>query len=79
MVHRRLRKFIIDERMVKMNLKISENNTTTLRVYAVNENVDSFFEQLNEEIGNLRTSRDILILGDLNERIKMTKLFENTK
>ena len=57
-----------------MNLTIKGYKITILGVYGINDdsldNVkEDFFEQLNDEINRIGTSREIIILGELNYRI----------
>lgn len=77
-IRRTLRKYItsweaINQRFIKMNLTIKGYRVTILGVYGVNNDAivnikDDFFEQLNDEITKIGTSREIIILGDLNCR-----------
>ncbi|XP_063924682.1 uncharacterized protein LOC135138634 [Zophobas morio] len=74
-----LRKYIttweaINQRFIKINLTIKGYKITILGVYGINDdsldNVkEDFFEQLNDEINRIGTSREIIILGELNYRI----------
>lgn len=57
-----------------MNLSIQGYRVSLLGIYGVNDdelvhNKDIFFEQLNEEIGKIGTTREIILCGDFNSRI----------
>lgn len=77
-VHRKWRKYIktweaINERMIKINICMFGRKVTILGVYAVNDDEpvsvkETFFQQLNDEVLKIGTSRELIILGDLNSR-----------
>jgi len=78
LIHRRFRKNItsweaINERIIKLNIDLFGARTTIIGVYGVNEdeniNVkDTFYEQLNNQIINTGSSRELILLGDFNAR-----------
>lgn len=63
----------ISQRIIKMNLSIHGNKLTIIGAYAINDDAlvkdkDEFFEQLSYEISKIGTSREIILIGDLNSR-----------
>nr|XP_018911551.1 PREDICTED: craniofacial development protein 2-like [Bemisia tabaci] len=63
----------INERIVKMNVTVYGHKITLLGVYGINDDApvaakDQFFELLNDEILKVGTSREVIVLGDLNGR-----------
>ncbi|XP_072377771.1 uncharacterized protein [Diabrotica undecimpunctata] len=57
-----------------MNITIKGSRIAILGVYGINEDAlvnskDTFFEQLNDEIIKVGTSREIILLGDFNSRV----------
>ena len=78
LIRRNLRKYVttweaISPRLIKLNLTLKGHRMVILGVYGINDdspvNVkEEFFEQLNDEITKIGTSRDIVVLGDLNCR-----------
>ncbi|XP_072397944.1 uncharacterized protein [Diabrotica undecimpunctata] len=64
----------INQRLIKMNITIKGSRIAILGVYGINEDAlvnskDTFFEQLNDEIIKVGTSREIILLGDFNSRV----------
>jgi hypothetical protein len=78
-IRKNLRRYItsweaINERLIKMNICLHGYKTTIIGVYGINEdaltqNKEEFFEHLNEEISKIGTSREIIIMGDMNSRV----------
>nr|XP_018896775.1 PREDICTED: uncharacterized protein LOC109030332 [Bemisia tabaci] len=78
LIRKTLRKYInnweaVSPRIIKMNLTVYGHRIALLGVYGVNDDApvglkDQFFEQLNEEIEQIGTTREVLIMGDLNGR-----------
>jgi hypothetical protein len=78
-IRKNLRRYItlweaINERLIKMNICLHGYKITIIGVYGINEdaltqNKEEFFEQLNEEISKIGTSREIIIMGDMNNRV----------
>ncbi|XP_072160540.1 uncharacterized protein [Bemisia tabaci] len=63
----------INERIVKMNVTVYGHKITLLGVYGINDDApvaakDQFFELLNDEILKVGTSREVIVIGDLNGR-----------
>lgn len=77
-IHKRLKRFItnwenVDERIIKLNMKVHGTRITIIGVYALNDvapdhEKDEFFEKLNSVITDIGNSREIIVLGDLNGR-----------
>lgn len=66
---------VISERILKMNLMIYGYRTTIVRVYGVNDSSlvntkDKFLEDLNNKIGKVGKTREIIILGDPNNIVE---------
>ncbi|XP_056635532.1 craniofacial development protein 2-like [Diorhabda sublineata] len=78
LIKKSLRKYVssweaVNQRIIKINIAICGNKTTVIGTYGVNEddtvnNKDDYFECLSEEISKVGTSREVIILGDLNAR-----------
>ena len=79
LIRKNLRRFItnweaVNERIIKMNLTIYGYRITILGIYAITEDAlielkDRFFEQLHQVISTIGSSREIILLGDLNSRV----------
>ena len=79
LIRKKFRKYIktweaINSRIIKMNLDIWGYRMTILGIYGVNDDAtvkikDDFYEQINDEIRKIGTSREIIVLGDLNGRV----------
>ncbi|XP_057663198.1 uncharacterized protein LOC130898146 [Diorhabda carinulata] len=78
LIKKSLRKYVssweaVNQRIIKINIAICGNKTTVIGTYGINEddtvnNKDDYFECLSEEISKVGTSREVIILGDLNAR-----------
>jgi len=63
----------IDERILKLDMIIWGYKLTIIGLYAPNEDngvtvKDKFFANLNEEIVNSRSGRQLVLMGDMNGR-----------
>lgn len=59
---------------MKVNMSLGGHKTTIPGCYAVNDALintkEEFFEVLNEELTKIGTSREIILMGDLNSRVE---------
>lgn len=78
LINKKLKKHItdwesIDENLIRINLNLMQKKITIIGVYAPSNDVpinekDQFFTKLNDVIGEIGNSREILLLGDFNSR-----------
>ena len=79
LVRKGLRKSItsweaVSPRIIKINLTLHSHKVTLIGVYGVNDDAqiavkDQFFEQLNDEVLQVGTTREVIVIGDLNGRV----------
>ncbi|XP_044745272.1 uncharacterized protein LOC123307119 [Coccinella septempunctata] len=64
---------MVDENILTVNIKLLQHNITLLAIYAPSDDEsiaykESFFETLNDVIGRIGDSREIIMMGDFNSR-----------
>lgn len=64
----------IDERIIKLNLKLFGIELIIIGVYAINEDTpvtekNEFFDKLSETLGKIKKHQEVIITGDFNSRV----------
>lgn len=62
-----------NENILTVNIRLHQHNGTLLAIYAPSDDEsiagkDSFFETLNDVIGIIGNTREIIMMGDFNSR-----------